>query len=229
MRLKEKGFTLIEVLVTLTIIGALAALAYPAAQSLIRRGKTIQSIANLRSLSLANMTYLADNGQFCPADDQFNNRRWHGARSSTDDKFDPSKGFLAPYLGESKQVGICPLLTSLAADGQSFENGTGGYGYNDSYIGGRPGGAFDKTTKLRIPEKFANLSDPSKTVMFATTAYARASGLQEYPFCAPPFWDFGGGPSGTRGSSRSTTCRSTILSSTHKRCIADILTPMPCR
>lgn len=36
--------------------------------------------------------------------------------------------------------------------------------------------------------------------MFATTAYARTSGLQEYPYCEPPFWDFGSGPSGERPS-----------------------------
>ena len=36
--------------------------------------------------------------------------------------------------------------------------------------------------------------------MFATTAYARAGGIQEYPFAEPPFWDFGDGPTGSRPS-----------------------------
>ncbi len=85
-----------------------------------------------------------------------------------------------------------------STDASSFEEGTGGYGYNASYIGGTPGGKFDTTTKIRIPQRPANVTNPGRTVMFTTTAYAVASGLQQYPFCEPPFWDFGSGPSGFR-------------------------------
>ena len=200
MKRNSNGFTLVETLVAIAIIATLAALVFPVMQALRTRGQAIQSTANLRSLAAANMTYLAEHGMFCPADDQFNNRRWHGARSSSEGKFDPAKGFLAPYLGASREVGLCPLLKSLVADEQSYEAGTGGYGYNDTYIGGRPGGNYDKLTKLRIPERLANISDPARTVMFTTAAYAQPGGVQEYAFCAPPFWDFGSGPSGNRPS-----------------------------
>lgn len=196
----KRGFTLTEILVTLAIIATLAVVAYTGGRSMIRNARIVESMANLRSLAAANVGYAADFGVFCPADDQSNNRRWHGARKSAGGKFDPAEGFLAPYLAKSRRVGICPLFKSMVSDASSFESGTGGYGYNAAYVGGLPGSNFDRVTKLRIPARVANVEDPARTVMFTTTAYARESGLQEYPYCEPPFWDFGGGPSGQRPS-----------------------------
>lgn len=194
------GFTLVEVLVVSCIVAVAASIAVSSTTAMITRARIIESTANLRSLAIANADYLADNGTFCPADDQSNNRRWHGTRTSTQSKFDPTTGFLSPYLGKSMRVMDCPLFKKFVSNASSFENGTGGYGYNAAYIGGRPGGQFDRTTKIRIPERLANVPDPARTVMFATTAYAIASGLQEYAYCEPPFWDFGSGPSGSRPS-----------------------------
>jgi prepilin-type N-terminal cleavage/methylation domain-containing protein/prepilin-type processing-associated H-X9-DG protein len=194
----NRGFTLIEVLITMSIISILGMLAYKSGKSMILSARITQSMANLRSLAVANAEYQSDYGVFCPADDQYNLRRWHGARTSADGKFDPADGFLAPYLGKSRSVGICPLFKSMVEDDVSFESGTGGYGYNAAYVGGRPDGSYDRSTKLRLSERMANIFDPAKTVMFTTTAYARASGLQEYPNCEPPFWDFGSGPSSER-------------------------------
>ncbi len=193
-----RGFSLVELLVVVLIIATLAALSYTGSRRLITSARIVESSQNLRSLAIANCTYLADYGVYCPADDQSNNRRWHGARSSTSRSFDPTQGFLSPYLGKSQQVTTCPLFRAMAEGSDSFENGTGGYGYNAAYIGGLPGSMFDKTTKLRISQRSANVANPSRTVMFATTAYARASGLQEYPYCEPPFWDFGSGPNGSQ-------------------------------
>lgn len=193
------GFTLVEVIVTISIITGLALVAYMGGRTLINTARINQSMANLRSLAVANATYLADNQVFCPADDQYNLRRWHGRRRASDGGFDATAGLLSPYLGKSKTVGICPLFKDIVnGDEGSYESGTGGYGYNSSYIGGRPGKMFDRVTKLRPSERLANIHDPARTVMFTTTAYALADGLQEYPSCEPPFWDYGSGPSSDR-------------------------------
>lgn len=194
------GFTLFELLVTITILGVLAAIAYKVGTSAIQRAWIVQSSANLKSLAAANAAYQADHGEFCPADDRFNNLRWHGARTSVSSKFDPTEGFLSPYLGKSRTVNTCPIFKNIVSGSASFEEGTGGYGYNSAYIGGRPGGAWNKATKIRIPAKMEILENPSETVMFTTTAYAQPDGLQEYASCEPPFWDFGNGPSGERPS-----------------------------
>lgn len=195
-----RGFTLTELLVVILIVGSLAALAWSGSRSLITRARVVESSANLRSLAAANATYLSDYGVYCPADDQSNNRRWHGARSSSSGRFDPTQGFLSPYLGKSMRVTTCPLFRAMVEGSSSFENGTGGYGYNSAYIGGLPGAPFDKLTKVRLSQRAANVANPARTVMFATTAYAVSGGLQEYPYCEPPFWDFGSGPSGSRPS-----------------------------
>jgi hypothetical protein len=194
------AFSLMELLVTLAVIVSLTALAFTGARRMITTARIAESATNLRNLAIANTTYLTDHGVYCPADDRFNNRRWHGARSSTGSRFDPTNGFLSPYLGKSRQVTVCPLFRAMAEGSASFENGTGGYGYNAAYIGGLPGAPFDKTSYLRLSQRPANVANPGRTVMFATTAYARQGGLQEYPYCEPPFWDYGDGPSGGRPS-----------------------------
>lgn len=195
-----RGFTLLEVLVVISVVAVLAVISVAASRAMITRARIIESSTNLRSLAIANAGYQADYGMYCPADDQSNNRRWHGSRSSGDGSFDPTTGFLSPYLGKSMQVNQCPLFKALVDGSGSFEDGTGGYGYNSAYIGGRPGGSYERLSKLRVSARPAQVANPGKTIMFATTAYARIAGLQEYAYCEPPFWDFGGGPSGQRPS-----------------------------
>lgn len=197
---KSHGFTLVEVIVTISIVLVLALISFSAGKALTNRARIIESTANLRSLAIANTTYASDNGYYCPASDQFNNRRWHGSRKTSGGKFDPTSGFLSPYLGKSMRVTTCPLFKALVGGSESFEDGTGGYGYNSAYIGGRPGGEFNPTTKILVSERVANISNPGKTVMFTTAAYALPAGLQEYASCEPPFWDYGSGPSGNRPS-----------------------------
>lgn len=194
-----RGFTLIELLAVVAVFGILAAFLLPA----LSRGKEdawmAQSMNNLRQLVAANIAYAADNGRYAPADDRWNNKRWHGARASASEPFDPAKGFLADYLGKSRRVGVCPLFREMIKDARSFEQGTGGYGYNASYIGGRPGGGWDRATGARISAMPSQV-ERMNTVMFTTSGYANGPSIQEYPYAEPPYWDFGAGPSGQRPS-----------------------------
>jgi prepilin-type N-terminal cleavage/methylation domain-containing protein/prepilin-type processing-associated H-X9-DG protein len=195
---RKRGFTLIEIVIVIAIIVVMATLVTTTSKAMLMRARSIESTANLRSLATANILYQLDNGFFCPADDAENNRRWHGRRVSNESVFDPTKGLLSPYLGKSSQVNHCPLLGALIDNKESFEAGTGGYGYNAVYIGGLPGAPFNRATRLRISERIANVGNPSRTVMFTTTAFARAGGIQEYPECEPPFFDYGSGASATQ-------------------------------
>ena len=181
------------------MIGGLAALMLPAFAGVKQRGLAVQSTQNLKSLVAANVAYAADQGCYAPADDKWNNRRWHGARTSAGGVFDPTKGFLAGYLGKNAAVMKCPLFAKMVVGGKSFENGSGGYGYNASYIGGTPTWGYNGDG-TRVSARPAQVARPSRTVMFGTTAYAVEGGVEEYPFVEPPFWDFGSGPSGVRPS-----------------------------
>ncbi len=195
-----RGFTLLELVIVIAILGVLATVSFQFFGQGIHAARIATSSQNLRQLASANMLYASDHGVYAPADDRRGLRRWHGSRRSTGQAFDISGGFLAPYLGENGEVGRCPLLAHVSKSSSTFEEGTGGYGYNSQYIGGMPGGAFDRATGLRISRTVLNIDHPSRTVMFATTAYARRDGIQEYPFAEPPYWDFGDGPSGRRPS-----------------------------
>ncbi|MBJ7396304.1 MAG: prepilin-type N-terminal cleavage/methylation domain-containing protein, partial [Akkermansiaceae bacterium] len=74
-----RGFTLVEVLVVVCILVVLAVVSFSSGKAMLTRARIIESTSNLRSLAVANVVYASDSGAFCPAADQFNNRRWHGA------------------------------------------------------------------------------------------------------------------------------------------------------
>lgn len=191
------AFTLIELLAVVAVIGLLAALIFAAVQKIHRQGLMTQSAHHLRVLATANMDFLGEHGRYAPADEKRNLRRWHGARKSVEEPFDPADGFLAPYLGKSRSITPCPLFREMLSGADSFEDGSGGYGYNASYIGGTPEGKW-RSDGTRESARAGSLQRPAQTVMFTSTAYAREGGLQEYPFCEPPFWDYGNGPTENR-------------------------------
>ncbi len=179
MRSSRSGFTMVEIMVCLGVVAVLTCLALPGLKNAHTRSLAIKSCSNLRELVQANTAYAADNGgQFCPAQDRYNNTRWHGARSSSSAAFDPHKGYLAPYLGNDGLVKKCPLFQNALGEGNSFEVSTGGYGYNAVYVGGTPASIYSGAMIPSIP-------NPVNTVMFTTTAFARSSGLQEYAYCEP--------------------------------------------
>ncbi len=173
------GFTLLELLVVVALIGGLASIAAVGLKTARQRANQSVSTTNLRQLATANLLYTSDFQTYAPATDRGNNLRWHGARSGTRAKFNPETGYLSEFLGKSRSVGICPEFKLYLAAASSFENGSGGYGYNSIYIGGLPENPFQ-------PNRPANVPDPTNTLMFATTALAVADGLQEYPFADPP-------------------------------------------
>ena len=171
-------------LTVVAIIGILAAILLPVVNAVRQQARIAQSSSNLRQLAVANITYEAENGHYVQATNERGDVRWHGTRNGSG-SWDPAQGRLAPYLQDDGKVRRCPLLDQWSLTSDSFEKGSGGYGYNSSYIGGRPG-------DFSQPARNAHIRH-TRTIMFATTALAKADGIQEYPFAEPPFWDFGGG------------------------------------
>jgi prepilin-type processing-associated H-X9-DG protein/prepilin-type N-terminal cleavage/methylation domain-containing protein len=173
--------TLPELLVVLAIVGLLAGLAAGAVLRARSAGWAARSAGTLRQLVAANLAYAVDHGgKFCPAQEPKNLIRWHGGRTTAGGVFDPTKGFLSPYLGQSGQIMRDPALTDTLKGSASFEEGTGGYGYNATYLGGTPAAMFE-------PASVAVLGNGASVLMFATTVLPRRSGLQEYAFSEPFF------------------------------------------
>ncbi len=173
-----RGFTLMELLVVIVIIAALSTLGFQGYKAARTGANKAVSAGNLRQLIAANFLYAADHQTYCPFDLYGDNLvRWHGARTSISAPFDPEKGLLSEYLGQSRQVGKCPQLERMI--NASAFNEAGGYGYNAAYIGGIPSEAL-------TANRPANVSNPARTLMFATTALAVAGGIQEYATADPP-------------------------------------------
>lgn len=183
-----RGFTLVELLVVIVLIGTLSALGFQGFRAARTRANQAVSAANLRQLVAANLSYSADHQTFCPAYlNGSNDVRWHGARHSSGEPFDPAKGLLADYLGESRRIGRCPELEHLLSAEAFSEDGSGGYGYNDTYIGINPFTSPEKGQSLPPPCRPANVNNPTRTLMFATVAFAVAGGLQDYASAAAPY------------------------------------------
>jgi prepilin-type N-terminal cleavage/methylation domain-containing protein/prepilin-type processing-associated H-X9-DG protein len=206
-RTKLKAFTLLEVLVVISIVAMLTALLMPALCAARSGSRALACKSNLRQLFFANIGYATEHDSFFvpAASDLWNNvslNRWHGSRDSLDDPFDPLKGPLVGYMADGK-VRECPAKVDFIS-GESwktnFEQGCGGYGYNMTYIGSRlwQSGidnvqtwkdSYAKTTCV------TEIARPGETLMFADTAMANDERyVIEYSFAEPPFTVFEGKP-----------------------------------
>ena len=181
-RRASRAFSLLELLVVFAIIAILAALIFSGFKSARETASATKCLSNLRFLAEANGRYASEHdGQYCYAQERNNLVRWHGARVAIGRRFDHAEGPLAPYLGRDGKLKECPAFEQYLSGTDSFENGSGGYGYNAIYIGGTPRDRWSG-------ERVSNVTRPERTLMFADTALARSDGIQEYPYAEPYQW-----------------------------------------
>ena len=61
---KERGFTLIELMIAVAIVGLLAAIAYPSYTQYVRRGKIVEGLGELAALRVRLEQYYQDNRNY---------------------------------------------------------------------------------------------------------------------------------------------------------------------
>lgn len=198
----HRGFTLVELLVVISIIAVLAALLFPVLAAARESGRRTRCAAQLKQLTAAAIAYADDySGRYVPAArDIFSYNppggqwRWHGYREKSKQPFDPRKGPLWAYLARSGGIKQCPSALRLKGVNEfssAFEPGCGGYGYNAAYVGGT---AYRNPypAAAEIASTAGDIASPHRTVMFADAAMAMfdaAAGrgaLVEYSFVEPP-------------------------------------------
>lgn len=200
--LHRKGFSLIELLVVISVIGLLMAVMLPALASARASARGMVCKSNLRQLCLANAGYALENdGCYVPAAADITSQwggkyRWHGVRENPDEPFDSAKGPLAAYLSDGK-IKECPEKVNFVK-GQdwntNFEQGCGGYGYNRIYLGSREwqGRQFKTLQEMQQAgwetTRTTEVRSSGQTLMFVDTAMSsRKDYLIEYSFAEPPF------------------------------------------
>ena len=98
--LRERAFTLSELLVVMAVVGILSLLAYPAYQRVIESGRATACTANLRQLGMALGLYLGENNQTMPT--------LKTARGSVGDDLPVIDNTLDRYLSGGRGVFCCP-------------------------------------------------------------------------------------------------------------------------
>jgi type IV pilus assembly protein PilE len=64
MKIKQSGFTLIELMIVVVIVGILASIALPAYQDFVRKGRRADALAKLLDLQLTQEKYRANNPSY---------------------------------------------------------------------------------------------------------------------------------------------------------------------
>lgn len=157
-----QAFTLIEVLVTITVIAVLISISVPVVQNALGKSRSSACASNLRQLGVAFQLYAADNNGYFPAA-RFRDPYLEGKN--------PSRNLwqveISPYLREIKnfyrldangdRYAFCPEYVSAYSDHPEFGNrATGGYGLNPELS---PGNGWD----LRY--RRVNIENPSTAIL----------------------------------------------------------------
>lgn len=199
----QHAFTLIELLVVIAIIAVLIALLMPALAASREAARAAACGSGVRQLTMANTSFAVDHdGHYVrAAEDVFvgfgGRHRWHGVRATSGvspdpakNRFDPRKGPLADYIDAAGGVKQCPtFMANVTVDlNAGFEFGTGGYGYNHLYIGGRSDLYGFTPDAMKTSAAMRDVVQPSATVMFTDAGFLRLSdgAVLEYSFSEPP-------------------------------------------
>lgn len=194
----KQAFTIIELLVVISIISILMAVLLPALSSSKAQTRQIVCGSNIKQLVLANASYANDNDDhFVPAAlnrISENLHRWYGLRSSDKEYFNTKRGPLSGYL--SGVFLNCPEKVNYEAvepSNSDYEGGSGGYGYNMIYLGSVIWYQAYEDPACNETATISEVKNPGQTLIFCDTAMSiRTSRLIEWCNAEPRYLVIGG-------------------------------------
>jgi len=152
---KDKGFTIVELLIVIVVIGILAAITIVAFNGIQQRGRDAQRKSDIASITKALELYYIDNGEFPLANGSTTiNSSWS---TTADASWQNFKTIIAAYM---KSVPADPSNTSGLP---SVNSSTAGYSYdyyvfrNSTYCGSTAGQGYILVYRLESSSQQNNL------------------------------------------------------------------------
>ncbi len=188
----RSAFTLVELLVTIAVIGALLSILLTAAAPALEAGRASACQSNLRQLALSALTFANEHDQRLPSAQDASvegvDRFWYGGGDFSEGAFHPEQGVMHAYLGSADVAG-CP---SLDDDSRSFQ-GPVDYAYNVVYLGLILRPAAERSP---LGAELTKVRQPSRTVAFFDSGRIRHANpgwgdFERTAFGWPPSGRFG--------------------------------------
>ncbi|MGC8553473.1 MAG: type II secretion system protein [Phycisphaerae bacterium] len=155
-----KGFTLVELLVVITIIAILIALLLPALDAAQNEAERVACQANMRTLSQAFISYTSSNKGFFPAAADSGNIQaadWIYWQNTSTRPLNDSR--IAPFLGQAPGVNLNTTILVCPADVAAITR-TYPYSYSMNAWLGEPGYAYTNGLKQLISDMTVNGAAP---------------------------------------------------------------------
>jgi prepilin-type N-terminal cleavage/methylation domain-containing protein/prepilin-type processing-associated H-X9-DG protein len=175
---RGSAFTLIEILVVISVIGILAAILFPVFAHVREKGRQTTCLSNLKQLGMGTLLYVQDyDERIYPYGYGLGYQyTWeYYTDFNADHPNDYSRGFLYPYVKDAR-VFTCP--DAIGFEGTVGSN-TGSYGLN-TYLSVRINGT--DTTGIDLSTAQAH----AQTILIADTAQVSLGKLRGYDIIDPP-------------------------------------------
>lgn len=167
----KKAFTLIELLIVISIIAMLIAILVPALAKVRQQSKGVVCLSNMRQMFIAAQNYAANNSDYYPAAyvndpdpsdslaiysywDFTNVKDW----VTMEESIEPGLIWQGDMIEELQQ---CPSFRGASNSNELFS----GYNYNTSYIG------HGSSETVSTPAKTANVKNPYGCALFGDGQY----------------------------------------------------------